>query len=410
MIKYKKILFFAVILAVAFLLYFAANARAQENTNKIYFVRYGDLWFLNLNTNLDTQLTNEGKYETAVLSPNHAKAAYMSNAEKSELGETFGILTTSDTDGTDEKKHTDLKVFTGQYVWSPSNDKVAVIPDSGKLTILNTADSNKEIVDIKADTIWYPAWSPDGSKIAVRASKAGIGDVLIYDINTKTTTSAYESPIKLGSDYFPPPVNWSSDSSRILFEIQQEPAKINNIIYLKNLKSDSLQKLTEGFSPLFSQNGSIMAFIAAREDTNKDKDIDLDDSEIYVYHFNNNEIRRVTSNTNMERLIGWSINNDKILYNQEKDDSYKKVYDLCLGNANFGTSEKILANAYGLDWEQAEPIAVKTEVKTTPTAAATNILPAEKAIKNVSSIVIILFAILIILATISIYRKVKTQK
>jgi|GEM_PF-5995511 len=409
MIKYKKILFFAVILAAGLLLYFVSSARAQESANKIYFVRYGDLWFLNLNTNLDTQMTNEGKYETAVISPNHAKAAYISNAEKSELGETFGILTVSDTDGTDEKKYSDLKVFTGQYVWSPSNDKVAVIPDSGKLTILNTADGNKEIIDIKADTIWYPAWSPDGSKIALRASKTGIGDVLIYDLNNKTTTSVYESPIKLGSDYFPPPVNWSADGTKIAFEIQQTE-KINNIIHVKDLASGSLQKLTEGFSPLFSQNGNLMAFIAAREDTNKDKDIDLDDSEIYVYHFNNNEIRRVTSNIDMERLIAWSINNDKILYNQEKDESYKKTYDLCLGNANFGTSEKILANAYGLDWEQTVPVAAKTsEAKTTPTTAATDILPEEKAIKNVSSIVIILFAILLILAIISINRRRKNK-
>lgn len=407
MITYKKILFFAVILAVGLLLYFAANAGAQENTNKIYFVRYGDLWFLNLNTNLDTQMTNEGKYETAALSPNHAKAAYMSNAEKSELGEIFGILTISDTDGTDEKKYNGLKVFTGQYAWAPSNDKLAVISDTGKLIILNINNDGKDIIDIKADALWYPAWSPDGSKIALRASKSGIGDVLIYDMKNKTTTSAYESPIKLGSDYFPPPVNWSPDGAKIAFEIQQT-GKINNIIYLKDLSSGSLQKLTEGFSPLFSYKENMMAFISAKEDTNKDGVIDLNDSEIYIYHFNNNEIRRVTNNSDMERLIAWSVNNDKILYNQEKNESYKKTYDLCFGNANFGTSEKILANAYGLDWEQTEPAVNAAPSSTiTPEQTPQESPFAKKPDKNMLTILIILFIIILAGAAFNIYRRRK---
>lgn len=410
MINYKKILFFAIVLEIAFLVYFTAAAFAQENKNNIYFVRYGNLWYLNLNTNLDTQLTSEGKYETAIVSPNHAKVAFMSNAEKSELGETFGILTVANTDGTSEKKYNDLKVFTGQYFWAPTNDKLVVVSDSNKLLILDINNDAKNFIDPGAETIWYPSWSPDGTKIAVRANQKGIGDVLIYDINNKSTTSVYESPIKLGSDYFPPPVNWSSDSSKILFEIQQEPQKINNIIYLKDLKSGSLQKLTEGFSPLFSPKDDMLAFISAREDTNKDKDIDLDDSEIYIYNFGNNEIKRVTNNTNMERLIAWSINNDKILYNQEKDESYKKTYDLCLGEVSFGTSEKILANAYGLDWEQAES-AVKAgqEVTSTPEATPEKSPSAAKPDKKMFTILIILFILILAGAVMSIYRRRKSK-
>lgn len=409
MVNYKKIFFFVVVLGIMFLIYFVA-AFAQENKNNIYFIRYGNLWYLNLTANLDTQLTKDGKYETAVVSPNYAKIAFMSNAEKSELGETFGLLTVANTDGTGEKKYQDLKVFTGQYSWAPTNDKLAVVSDSNKLIILDINNDDKNFINLDTETIWYPTWSPGGTKIAVRANQKGIGDVLIYDTNNKSTTSVYESPIKLGSDYFPPPVNWSSDNSKILFEIQQEPQKINNIIYLKDLKSGSLQKLIEGFSPLFSPKGDMLAFISSREDTDKDKDIDLDDSEIYIYNFNNNEIRRVTNNTDMERLIAWSLNNDKILYNQEKDESYKKIYDLCFGNVNFGTSEKILANAYGLGWEQAgSAVQASPESTVTPEKAPEKPPLAAKPDKKMFTILIILFILILAGAVMSIYRRRKSK-
>ncbi|MFH1453870.1 MAG: hypothetical protein ABIH00_07815 [Armatimonadota bacterium] len=373
----KKILTYLVFIFI-FLFLTVSCVMAKEN---IYFMRNNDIWLLDLNTNNYKQFTNSGKYYDIVLSPDKTKAAYIVNLKRNDMGGYSGILAASNIDGTGEIIYKDISVFPGQFSWSPDGKKIAVIPETEKLTILDYETGKTAPLEIEAEKIWYPSWSPDGKKIALRASKKGIGDVLIYNTESKDTVSAYESLFKWGSGYFPAPADWTPDSKKIVFEIQQLN-NANNKLLVEDLETGEVEQIGEGFSPLFSSKGNMIAFIAFKQDMNQDNIVDLMDADIYIYYMDSKETKNITKSPEPERIVAWAEEIDKILYNQIYYQGNKETANLHSANIAYGTNQELIKNAYGLAWEEkgkavgiasTTPAADKTETpeKTSKTKAAT---------------------------------------
>lgn len=407
----KKIFFILILLFIVGT-YCNIPLQAQIVKNNIYFLRDNNIWMLDVNANSYKQLTNAGKYFGAVISPDKTKVAFMADKKQTAMGDWVGYLATANIDGSNEQKRADLEVFPGQYAWSPDGGKIAVTPGGNTLSILDLSANTITPVEIDAVKIWCPSWSPDGGKIALRANKTGIGDVLLYDVNAKNTVSVYESEFKLGSGYFVPPASWSADGKKLSFEVQQPPSakNTNNIVMLLNLDTNAKQKIADGFGSLFSVNGEGIAFLSQKEDKDKNGVIDFQDAEVYVYKVDSGEIRRVTDNNVLDRLIAWSAAGDKIMCDQIAYEGQNEKSDIALDEVNFGTSEKLITNAFGLAWEQTGAS------QTTPGSLLVKPVKQEEAQKktkplNVALIIILILVIVVvdIIIFTNLYKKRKLK-
>jgi Tol biopolymer transport system component len=107
----------------------------------------------------------------------------------------------------------------------------------------------------------YPAWSPDGAKIAFQSDQDGDYDIYFMDVNNRRITAlTYNS----GFDSSPA---WSPDGSQIAYHSSIDG---DRDIYLMSANGQMLKNLTandgiQDYSPTWSPDGSQIAFYSDRD-------------------------------------------------------------------------------------------------------------------------------------------------
>jgi Tol biopolymer transport system component len=163
-----------------------------------------------------------------------------------------------------------------------------------------------------ADT--YPAWSPDGSKIAFQSKLDGDYDIYVMDFNSRQIT-----PLTSNTVFDSSPA-WSPDGRLIAFHSNSDG---DRDIYLMDEKGNIQKNLTvnenmEDYSPTWSPNGTKIAFYSNRDYTN----------EIYVMNVDGNNAQRLTYNGGENPA--WSPDGTKIAFASCEDelDDIKKKCDI----------------------------------------------------------------------------------
>jgi CubicO group peptidase (beta-lactamase class C family) len=163
------------------------------------------------------------------------------------------------TDGSNQRKLTDF----GAVDWFP-----AWSPDGSRIAFVSNRDGNDEIYSMNADGSdarrltqtadadeSFPAWSPDGSHISFDSNRGGNWDVYVMASDGSDVRRLTNHP---GEDWIS---SWSPDGQRIVFESKRDG---NYEIYVMNADGSGQQRLTRNAvqdgDPSWSPDGSRIVF------------------------------------------------------------------------------------------------------------------------------------------------------
>lgn len=151
--------------------------------------------------------------------------------------------------------------------WSPDDSEIVYTnPDHTSICLAETTGSNERCFDTGLNCVGEYSWSPSGNQVAFAAVKAdtlGCSSLLelewgiyAFDIHNLILTDLIDN-----ANY----PAWSPDGQRIAFTSSRDG---NNEIYVVNVDNSNLHRLTDhpanDFAPTWSPDGEKIAFLSDR--------------------------------------------------------------------------------------------------------------------------------------------------
>ncbi len=222
--------------------------------------------------------------------------------------------------------------------WSPEGDRIVFADslwyDSHNLFLVNPDGTNVEPFSFDITSLGKVNYSPDGTKLLF---SHGGGTIFTLDLDQKVLRRLTES------DSYSPV--WSLQST-ITYSFGED-------IWVMNEDGSNKRLLLEnGRDPSWSPNGEELAFVRSRLDEPDNEELfvyERDREELYVFNRQENNIRRVTNNWEMDINPQWSPDGRFIAFiadrwqRRVRDD--RQFDDTYVGLVNAdGTNYRLLTN------------------------------------------------------------------
>lgn len=181
---------------------------------------------------------------------------------------------------------------------SPDRTRIA-IGDGDRIKVVDLTGSGDTIVAVpgRAFTTVPPAWSPDGSRLALTMDVSGWFDLRVYLVDADGSNL-----IELADGAFP---TWSPDGTRIAFNRMDEDG---DEIWVTDVDGAGLVNITRSaghdFWPDWSPDGDRIAFTSTRSG----------DFDIYVINVDGSGLRNLTAGPAFDGYPQWSPDGSKIAF------------------------------------------------------------------------------------------------
>lgn len=230
------------------------------------------------------------------------------NVQDCYYGECSYEIFTINPEGSGQKRLTNNGWADTYPAWSPNGKKIAWLAYRGAydLFTMNTNGDNRTRITNGGAIERYPTWSPDGKQVAFERKDD------IYIINADGTGQATQLTNDLAEDSFP---DWSPDGAKIAFT--RGDGNTSEIYTINAASSESVTnqpiQLTNNVgkantAPSWSPNGSKIAF-----DSNRDGDYD-----IYRMNADGTNESRLTESTALDVSPAYSPSGTKIAFESRR--------------------------------------------------------------------------------------------
>jgi Tol biopolymer transport system component len=239
------------------------DAWSTPLTGRIAYAGGGEesdnIYIMNADGANQTRLTpNPYADEDPSFSPDGTKIAYSAT-----LGPDDSDIFIMSADGSNKINVTNKPSFNGEPAWSPDGSKIAFVSyrdGNDEIYVMNTDGSNAIRLTNNTSIEGYPTWSPNGAKIAFVSDRdidvnygfppSNINPNEIYTMNSDGT-NVVRLTNNIYFDYYPA---WSPDGTKIAFTSARDGGSSG--IYVMNADGSNQSRLTDGYCSAWSPDGT----------------------------------------------------------------------------------------------------------------------------------------------------------
>jgi Tol biopolymer transport system component len=247
-------------------------------------------------------------------------------------------------DGSDKRRLTKDPAYDDIPMFSPDGKRIAFVSNrSGSLQIwvMNADGSDQHQVTSSAGTNYFPTWSPDGSRIAFRSDRDGNPEIYSMRADGSDVKRLTNDP---SIDFSP---NWGPDG-RIVFVSNRTTGGKSSLWVMNGDGSDQHRLTPRDFvwnelSPVWSPDGKRLLFQA-------DRDVPVGNRELYVMNVDSSGLERLTRYPGQDNWPTWSPDGKQIafargptpyrneIYVMNADGTHQRELTLpTLGGVQYGT-------------------------------------------------------------------------